>query len=359
MMDESFGVPMAGSLGSSIAPPAPSGLDSKAKAAIVVRLLLNEGAEIPLEDLPDDLQARLAQQMGNMGLVDRSTVEAVAEEFAEMLDGIGLSFPHGLAQAISALDGKISPQTAARLRREAGVRQAGDPWARLKTVEIDDLAAIAQSESVEVSAVLLSKLDTGKAAELLGKLPGPLARQITYAISQTTAVTPEAVDLIGLSLAGQLDLKSAPAFTDGADERVSAILNQSAAKVREELLNGLDETDAEFAGQVRKSMFTFAHIPNRVAARDVPGVIRNADPDLLLTALAGATSPDNAAVAEYLLSNISTRVAENLREEIGEKGTVKAKDAEAAMTEIVNAIRMMEQNNEIILVMDDDEEEEE
>lgn len=359
MMDESFGVPMAGTLGGTIAPPAPRGLDSKAKAAIVVRLLLNEGAEIPLEELPDDLQARLAQQMGNMGLVDRTTVEAVAEEFAEMLDGIGLSFPNGLAQAISALDGKISPQTAARLRREAGVRQAGDPWARLKSVDVEDLAAIAESESVEVSAVLLSKLDTGKAAELLGKIPGPLARKITYAISQTTAVTPEAVDLIGLSLAGQLDLKSAPAFTDGADERVSAILNQSAAKVRDELLEGLDETDAEFAGQVRKSMFTFAHIPKRVAARDVPGVIRNADPDLLLTALAGATSPDNAPVAEYLLSNISTRVAENLREEIGEKGTVKAKDAEAAMTEIVNAIRMMEQNNEIMLVMDDDDEEEE
>ena len=50
--------------------PAPSGLGGgssvtlsrKAKAAIVVRLLINEGADIPLEDLPEELQAKLTQQ---------------------------------------------------------------------------------------------------------------------------------------------------------------------------------------------------------------------------------------------------------------------------------------------------------
>jgi flagellar motor switch protein FliG len=46
-------------------------LSRRAKAAIVVRLLLNEGADLPLEDLPDDLQIALTQQMGAMRLVDR------------------------------------------------------------------------------------------------------------------------------------------------------------------------------------------------------------------------------------------------------------------------------------------------
>ena len=43
------------------------------------------------------------------------------------------------------------------------------------------------------------------AAALLGSMPGPDARCITYAVSLTSAVTPEAVDRIGLSLAAQLD----------------------------------------------------------------------------------------------------------------------------------------------------------
>ena len=73
----------------------PRALSNRQKAAIVVRLLLNEGADIPLEELPDELQETLTHQLGQMGLVDRITLDAVAQEFAEALDSVGLSFPHG------------------------------------------------------------------------------------------------------------------------------------------------------------------------------------------------------------------------------------------------------------------------
>lgn len=332
----------------------PRQLDAAAKAAIVVRLLLNEGAELPLEDLPDDLQARLTERMGGMGLVDRVTLAAVVTEFAEALDGIGLSFPHDLAGALSALDGKISPRTAARLRKEAGVRQAGDPWARLQALPATELAAIAQAESTEVAAVLLSKLDVPKAAELLGQLPGPLARRIAYAVSQTGAVTPDAVDRIGLSLASQLDERPERAFDTRPGERVGAILNQSAQTTREEVLTGLEETDAEFAEIVRRAIFLFAHIPDRLAPRDVPMAVRAVDPGTMLTALAFAlkpgSAPDDTRAAEFLLANMSTRMADNLREEIEDAGTVKPADGEAALTAVVAAIRALEQAGDLELL---------
>jgi len=337
--------------------PAPKELDSTAKAAIIVRMLLNEGADLPIEELPEDMQARLTERMGRMGLVDRDTLSAVLHEFADALDGIGLTFPNGLAGALTAMDGKISPQTAARLRKEAGVRQAGDPWVRLRALSAEDLVTMISAESTEVAAILLSKLNVTKAAELLGHLPGPLARRITFAISQTGNVTPEAVDRIGLSLASQLDDRPELAFEDGPDARVGAILNQSAAVTRDDVLTGLDETDAGFANSVRKTIFTFAHIPARLAARDVPKVIRIADPGDLVTALAAATEGALAASAEHLLSNMSTRMAENLREEIEEKGTVKITDGEAAMNAIVAAIREMEQTGELELIIPEEEDE--
>ena len=152
---------------------AAAGLSGKAKAAIIVRLLLNEGAEIPLEELPDDLQLELTQQMGRMRIVDRDTLNAVAGEFADLLDNVGLHFPNGLAGALNAMEGKISRHTHTRLRREAGVRQFGDPWERLKQLPPEDLAELAQAESTEVAAVLLSKLDTAKAAQMLIHLARP------------------------------------------------------------------------------------------------------------------------------------------------------------------------------------------
>lgn len=335
------------------ATPVAKSLDTTAKAAIVVRLLLNEGADLPLEDLPEDLQARLTARMGKMGLVDRVTLASVVDEFTDALDAVGLSFPHGLAGALTAMDGKISPQTAARLRKEAGVRQAGDPWARLRALPAAELATMISAESTEVAAILLSKLDVTRAAELLGQLPGPLARRITFAISQTGSVTPDAVDRIGLSLASQLDHRPIRAFDDGPDERVGAILNQSAAATRDDVLTGLEESDASFASSVRKAIFTFAHIPARLAVRDVPKVIRIADHGDLVTALAAAIAAEGklAAAAEHLLSNMSTRMADNLREEIEEKGAVKEADGEAAMNTVIAAIRELEQAGDLKLII--------
>lgn len=347
----------------SIGPPSPSmgggvsaTLSRRAKAAIVVRLLLNEGADIPLEELPDELQANLTHQMGRMRVVDRDTLAAVVAEFSHEVERIGLSFPPGIAGALDALDGKISASTAARLRKEAGVRQSGDPWARLKELGADRLLPVLEHESVEVAAVMLSKLPVSLAAELLGRLPGPQARRITYAVSLTGAVTPDAVDRIGLSLASQLDAQPTSAFDNDPVARVGAILNSSNTLTRDDVLTGLDETDQGFANAVRKAIFTFANIPQRIAARDVPRVLRDVDPGTLITAMAGAEAAGYKASMEYVLENMSGRMADQLREDIEEAGSVKPVDTEAAMSDIVAVIRQMEQSGDLLLVIEDEEE---
>ncbi|MCE8001020.1 MAG: flagellar motor switch protein FliG [Rhodobiaceae bacterium] len=338
------------------APPSPPPtarrlLAKRAKAAVIVRLLLNEGADIPLEALPDDLQATLTQQMGKMGMVDRDTLGAIVAEFADELDSLGLTFPKGIAGALTALDGRISPQTAARLRKEAGVRQTGDPWVRLRAEGLDELLKLAENESVEVAAVLLSKLETGKAAELLSRLPGPLARRITYAVSQTSKVTPDAVDRIGLALAAQLEAKPDLAFDTDPVERVGEILNYSTSITRDDVLTGLDETDADFAQQVRKALFTFAHIPERVDGRDAAKITRGVDESVLVAALAYARgSEDTANAADFLLSNMSSRLADSLREMVDAAGKISRKDGEEALTAMVIAARDLAESGEITLL---------
>ncbi len=362
-------LPMAGfdaaptpapALASDVAPPqARLSLGKRAKAAVIVRLLLNEGADIPLEDLPEELQATLTQQMGDMGLVDRDTLQAVVAEFADELDSLGLTFPKGIAGALTALDGRISPQTAKRLRKEAGVRQIGDPWMRLQAEDLETLQNLAQQESIEVAAVMLSKLPIGKSAELLGKLPGPLARRITYAVSQTSDVGPEAVDRIGLALAAQLEGKPVPAFDTTPVDRVGEILNYSTSTTREDVLAGLDDTDAEFAREVRKAIFTFAHIPGRVDGRDAAKLTRAVEESVLVTALSYARqSEENDEAAEFLLANISSRLADGLRELRDAAGVPSAKAGEEALTTLVITARDLAERGEISLLRpgEDDEE---
>tara|TARA_R110002049_G_scaffold10127_4_gene50508 strand:+ start:8180 stop:9262 length:1083 start_codon:yes stop_codon:yes gene_type:complete len=329
-------------------------LTRRAKAAVVVRLLLNEGADIPLEELPEELQASLTQQMGSMRTVDRDTLASVVDEFISELDQIGLSFPGGIAGALDVLDGKISRQTAARLRKEAGVRRAGDPWARLRDLGADKLLPVLQNESIEVAAVMLSKLSVAMAADLLGRLPGPQARRITYAVSLTSSVTPDAVDRIGLALATQLDDQPVSAFDSNPVERVGAILNSTTTLTRDDMLEGLDETDQGFANAVRKAIFTFSNIPQRIAPRDIPRILREIDQPRLVLALAGAEAAGYGPSMAFVLENMSGRMADQLREEIAEAGKVKPADAEDAMSEIVAKIREMEASGDLLLVIEEE-----
>lgn len=347
-----------------LAMPAPAGrphflpnsaLTGRQKAAIIVRLLLSEGDQVPLRALPDHMQAALTEQIGAMRTIDRATLDAVVEEFTDLLGSVGLSFPTGIDGAIQMLDGHISSTAISRLRRLAGASSKADPWDRIAALESERLLPVLTEESVEVCAVMLSKLAVSRAAELLGKLPGDRARRIVYAVSQTGGIDPETVRRIGLTLAAQLEAQPLRAFEAEPHERVGAILNISPATTREDVLAGLVEADASFAQRVRKSIFTFANIAERVEGRDIAKVIRAVDQPTLVTALAGAVSPGDAAAAEFILANMSQRMGAALREEITEKGKVKEIDAEKAMTAVVTVIRALVDTGEIVFRATEDE----
>lgn len=341
-----------------LAPPGARGLDVTPqpagappltgieKAAIIVRLLLAEGAQLPLSALPEELQTALTEQMAAMRSVDRETLNAVAAEFADLIERVGLSFPGGLDGALGLLDGHLSDTAARRLRRLAGAH--ADPWERIAGREPAALLPVLEEESAEVGAVLLSKLAVGKAAELLGRLPGEKARRIAHAVSRTGNVDPGTVRRIGLSLAARLEAEPPRAFDTGPVERVGAILNHSTATTRDEVLRGLEEADAGFAEQVRRAIFTFADIPDRLDPRDVPKILRAVAHPVLVAALAGARGAAEAA-AGFVLANISQRMAATLREEMAGLGKLRERDAEEAMAAVVAAIRDMEAAGEILL----------
>lgn len=318
------------------------------KAAIIVRLALGEGMTLPIDTLPEPLQARLAREMAQARFVDGATLERVVTEFAELIEGGGLAFPGDVDGALRLLEGQISPRAAAELRGET---PGCDPWHRIAALEESELAALIEEESAEVAAVVLSKLSHPKAAAILGRLPGMRARQIALAVSRTSQVSPDTVAQIGAALAEALDSAQRPAFADPPEERMGAILNVAQALTREDLLAGLDAADAALAERVRRAIFTFEHIPERLSPRDVPVLARSVPQEVLVTALSGALAgrDDSKAAAEFILANLSHRLADQLREEMEERGPVKPRAAEDAMVRLVTSLRQQAEAGEIVL----------
>ena len=137
-------------------------------------------------------------------------------------------------------------------------------------------------------------------------------------------------------------------------DRVGAILNITPSVMRDEVLKGLEETDAGLAEQVRKTIFTFAHIPARILARDVPKVLRGIDQPTLVMALAGARGP-GAEAAEFILANLSQRMAATLREEMAALPKIRDRDADAAQTALVSSIRDLAEAGELVMIADEEE----
>jgi len=333
----------------------PRVLTRRQKAAIVVRLLRAEGVEFSLADMPDDLQISLTESMSAMRYINRDTLQSVISEFVSELDAVGLAFPRDVIGALGVLDGTLSDSAAAHLRTQAGLGMARDPWDRIAELDATRLLPILEEESIEIGAVMLSKLKVSKSAELLGLLPGERARRITYAVSQTGGVSPRTVQKIGEALVAQLDAQAPSAFEHGPVERVGAILNFSAAATRDDLLEGLHSEDEMFAEEVRRAIFTFLNIPTRIDPRDVPKITREVDPLVLTTALAAAAPQAEAGkAAEFILTNMSQRMAAQLRDEMETLGKIKEAEGEAAMNAVVAAIRELEANGEVMLTAEEE-----
>lgn len=332
-----------------------TGLNQRQKAAVIVRLLLDDDEVAGLDRLDSGAQTLLAQEMAGMELIDRATRDAVITEFCDRLESVGVTFPGGLDGTLAMLGQRLSEDSTDALRRTAAITGQSDPWARLCALPKESLIALANAESVELVALMLSKLPVEAASATFLALPRERARVVAQAMSMTSGVTPAALKRVGLVLLQAAEALPKPAIATPATDRMGAILNFATADLRDDVLGALDERDVEFADGVRKAIFIFAHIPARIEPRDVPKIVRELDQATLVRALAAPSEAD-AMAADFILSNLSQRMSDGLREEREALGKPRAKDVEEAMTEVVSAIRRLQEDGQLVPKMPQDEE---
>jgi len=333
-------------------------LTRRSKAALILRLLVGDGQGLSLAEMPEETQIALAREMGRLGSIDKATVDQVVDEFAGQLEKVGLGPAGGVAKVIDGLADLLSPEVAAKMRDEA---QNGppDPWDYVRSLELPELKPIMENETVETSVVILSRLPVAKAAPLLGLLTGEKARRIAFGVSLIDAISPQTVAIIGAALARAYTRPGQSAFPDDPSERIGKILNAATASTRDDLLADFASNDPAFADRVRKAIFTFADIPLRIAGPDISKVLRGLDGRELATALAYASATGGAdqEAVDYIFANLSQRMAEQIREEVKDRGKVRKADGEAAQSAFVAAIRAAVDAGEIVLVEEETEEE--
>lgn len=327
----------------------PRRLRQQQKAAVIVRLLLGQGVSPGVGRLPVHHQTKLAHIISQLGNIDRQTLGEVVREFTAGIDNLALSFPDGLEETLELLAPHLGEGALSSLRVAAERSDGNDPWARVSKQPVERLAPLMDGESAEVCAVLLSKLTVAKAAALLAELPEDRGEILAHTVALTETITPELVERIGVHIAQVLEAIPPQAFAKTAAERVGAILNSTPQAARDKVLDGLNTRDAVFAKDVRKSIFSFNHIPMRVDPTDVPIIVRKADPQSIIVAFAAGLVAAPLTV-EFLLENMSKRLAEQMRDEAEGLSAPKPEEGEAAMADLVSTIRDLEAAGELTLL---------
>src|SRR5208337_3213995 len=130
----------------------------------------------------------------------------------------------------------------------------------------------------------------------------------------------------------------------GGVRMAAQMLNAMPRNICDSVLGVLKERNADLDEAVRRSMFTFEEL-QRLDTKTLQRILQAVETETLTTALKTASDK----VKNKLLSCISKRAAENVREELELMGAVKLRNIEAAQNAIIGTVRQLESDGVIDL----------
>jgi flagellar motor switch protein FliG len=214
------------------------------------------------------------------------------------------------------------------------------------------IAALLRNESPQTIALILASVQTALAAQVLARLPEPQQPDIALRIArmgETSAQVVEQVEeVIRHKLTAVVEREYSAA---GGTKTLAEILNHSDRTIERAVLENLASTDEELAEEVRGMLFVFEDIA-KLEERAIQQVLREADQKDLVLALRGA--PEN--VKEIILTNMSERGAEMIKEEMEIQPPQRKRDIDAAQSRIVAVVRRLEESGAIVIASESEDE---
>jgi flagellar motor switch protein FliG len=110
------------------------------------------------------------------------------------------------------------------------------------------------------------------------------------------------------------------------------------------VIDAIREHDADLAQKIMDKMFTFEDL-TKLDGKSMQQVLKEVSSDSLVIALKGATSE----LRELVLSNMSTRAAEGLRDDLESRGPVRLSEVEAQQKEILKVVRRLSDEGSIVI----------
>ena len=334
--------PAKGRKGGSLLPEKLTG--AQRAATVIIALGVERASAIYKHMEPDDVE-QLTLEVAKMGFLGSEQTEEILYEFYQLCRTNRAVTEGGLEYARTVLEKAYGPQTADELLGKVTKSLQNRNFSFMEKADDKSLYSALQNERPQTIALVLSYVEPDKAAGVISQLDEKRQIQVVESMAKIESVSPVAVKIIEAEMRKKFSsiVTNANVKVGGIDY-VADVMNNIDRASEKNIFDGLSAYDQELADEIRKRMFVFEDIIT-MDDRSVQRFVRDCDPRDLVLALKTA----NEEVSKKLLSNMSTRMAQNIRDDLEITTNVKLKDVEDAQQRIVDIIRDLEEKNEIII----------
>src|SRR5262245_25185930 len=313
------------------------------RAAILMLALGETHGEKVWKLLDDDELRQLSIVMSQLGTVDAESVETLMLQFVGRLSASGALM--GNFDATERLLHQYLPaERVTGIMDEIRGPAGRNMWEKLSNVQEQVLANYLKNEYPQTVAVVISKLRPEHAARVLAILPEELSLDVVGRMLKMEAVQKDVIERVEQTLRTEFMSNLSQTRRRDAHEVMAEIFNNFDRQTETRFITALEEQNRESAERIKTLMFTFDDLV-KLDAGSAQTLMRNIDKTKLAIALKGATD----GVRQFFLSNMSSRAAKMLVDDMQAMGPVRLRDVDDSQVTLVNLAKDLAAKGEIII----------
>jgi flagellar motor switch protein FliG len=313
-------------------------------AIFLMSLGEEEAAEVFKHLSPKEVQ-RLGETIARMRAVSREKVDQVVLRFTSEAASQSLLVSDTDNYVRSVLKRALGDDKASLLIDR--ILQGGDVSGieSLKWMDPLSVAELLRNEHPQILAAILVHLDQDQAAGILKHFTERMRNEVMLRIATLEGIQPTALkdlnEVLYQVLAGGDKIRKSSL---GGVKTAAEIINLLGTSLETSVVDSIREQDPDLAQKIMDKMFTFEDLL-KLDNKAIQTVLKEVSSDALVIALKGASTE----LKEKILSNMSSRAAEGLREDLETRGPVRLSEVETQQKDILKVVRRLSDEGQIVL----------
>jgi len=313
-------------------------------AILLMSLGEEEAAEVFKHLSPKEVQ-RLGEAIAKTRSITRERVDEVITKFTNVAAAHSLLVSDTGDYVRSVLKRALGDDKAALLIDR--ILQGGDVSGieSLKWMDPLSVAELLRNEHPQIVAAILVHLEYDQVADILKNLTERQRNEVMLRIATMEGIQPTALkdlnEVLFNVLAGGDKIRKASL---GGIKTAAEIINLLGTVIEGTVLESIRSHDPDLAQKIMDKMFVFDDIM-KLDNKAVQLILKEVPSESLIVALKGA-SPE---LRDKFLSNMSSRAAETLREDLESRGPMRLSEVEAQQKEILKIVRRLADEGQIVL----------